>query len=156
LRPLRLAALSTRRLALGAAGAILLADQLTKWWAQRVLAAGPIDLGMVRLRLVENSGAAFGLLQGAGSLLALAAVAATVLIVLSIRTVARSSEALALGLILGGALGNLTDRLLRGPGLADGQVVDFVDLGWWPVFNVADSAISVGAVVLALGALRSH
>ena len=60
----------------------------------------------------------------------------------------------ALGLILGGALGNLTDRIVRGPEFS-GRVVDFVDLHVWPIFNVADSAIVVGALLLAFGSLRS-
>lgn len=131
-------------------------DQLTKWWAQRALWDGSVEVvsGLLWLRLVENSGAAFGLLSGAGSLLALVAIVAAVLILLSIRRLEGRWEALAMGLVLGGALGNLVDRLLRGSGLADGRVVDFVDLGWWPVFNVADAAITTGAVFLALGSLR--
>lgn len=153
---MRLAPLSLRLLALGTAALVVGADQVTKAWAVRALAGGPLSVipGVVRFRLVENSGAAFGLLQGAGSLLALAAVVAAMVIVLSFRSLRWRWEAAAMGLILGGALGNLIDRLLRGPGLADGRVVDFVDLGWWPVFNVADAAITVGAVWLAAGALR--
>jgi signal peptidase II len=59
----------------------------------------------------------------------------------------------ALGLVLGGALGNLTDRIVRGPGVS-GRVVDFIDFHVWPVFNVADSAIVIGAVLLAMGGIR--
>lgn len=133
---------------------VVAADQITKWLAVRALSDGsvPVIPGVLQFRLVENPGGAFGFLEGAGSFLALAAVAATILIFLSLRGVEDPLEATALGLILGGAIGNLTDRLLRGEGLADGRVVDFVDLGWWPVFNLADSAISVGAVLLVLGA----
>jgi signal peptidase II len=61
------------------------------------------------------------------------------------------TTALALGLVLGGALGNLADRLSRGEGMFSGQVVDFIDLQIWPVFNLADTAIVVGAVMLAVG-----
>ena len=64
-------------------------------------------------------------------------------------------SALGLGLVLGGALGNLADRALRGPGLS-GHVVDFIDLHWWPVFNVADSAIVIGAVVIAWASFREE
>jgi signal peptidase II len=66
---------------------------------------------------------------------------------------ARVVPAIALGLVLGGGIGNLTDRLLRGPHLT-GRVVDFVDLHVWPIFNVADSAIVVGTLLLALTAWR--
>jgi signal peptidase II len=60
----------------------------------------------------------------------------------------------ALGLVLGGAFGNLTDRAVRGDGLLWGRVVDFIDFHVWPVFNVADSAIVIGAVLLAMGGIR--
>jgi signal peptidase II len=66
------------------------------------------------------------------------------------RSVDRTAIAVALGLVLGGALGNLADRLFRSPGFGRGSVVDFVDLRWWPVFNVADAAITCGCVVLVL------
>lgn len=156
MRDLRLSALSTRSLSLLCALLVVAVDRLTKLWALDALADGPLEVvpGLLWLRLVENPGAAFGLLQGGGSLLALAAVVAAVLIALAIRRIDRPLEAVALGLVLGGAMGNLVDRLVRGPGLADGMVVDFIDLGWWPVFNVADAGITVGAVLLAAGALR--
>ena len=130
----------------GVAAAVVVVDQLTKTWALRSLADGPVDLvWTLRLKLTINSGAAFGLGRGLGPVLVVAAVA--VLVVLGM--LARSSSlstvgAVALGLVLGGALGNLVDRLVRD----QGGVVDFVDLQWWPVFNAADAAISVGAVLL--------
>jgi signal peptidase II len=62
--------------------------------------------------------------------------------------------AVSLGLILGGALGNLTDRAIRGDGLLSGRVVDFIDFHVWPVFNLADSAIVIGALLLAVGGIR--
>lgn len=152
---MRPAALTVRTAAVAGAAAVVGADRLTKAWAERALADGPVPLGLgVQLRLVENPGAAFGLLQGAGSLLALAAVVAAGVIFVSFRSAGRVSEALPMGLILGGAVGNLIDRVTRGPGLADGWVVDWIDLGWWPVFNLADAAITVGALWLAVGALR--
>jgi len=66
------------------------------------------------------------------------------------RSVDRRSVAVALGLVLGGALGNLADRVFRAPGFGRGSVIDFVDLRWWPVFNVADAAITCGCVLLVL------
>ena len=126
---------------------VLVADQLTKWWAATVLPGDPISLigDFLQLRYVTNSGAAFSLLQGSGSIIALVAIAVVVFIVIVVRTVPYRPEAISLGLVLGGALGNLTDRLFRGPGLLDGEVVDFVDFSFFPAFNVADSAITIGA-----------
>ena len=75
-------------------------------------------------------------------------VALVVVLVTVGRSIDRPLVAVALGLVLGGALGNLADRLFRSPGLFRGPVVDFVDLRWWPVFNLADAAITVGCLVL--------
>jgi signal peptidase II len=129
---------------------VVVADQLTKTWALNGLADGPINLigEVVRFELTRNSGAAFGLLEGAGSWLALLAVVVVVVVFLSLRHDMSAATLLALGLVLGGALGNLIDRLFRGDGLADGLVVDFIDVGWWPNFNVADSAIVIGIILI--------
>ena len=75
---------------------------------------------------------------------------AVVVIVLVIRKVERGYDAVALGLVLGGAIGNLLDRIFRGDGLLDGRVVDFLDFSFFPAFNVADSAITVGAALALL------
>ena len=148
--------MSTRTLALLVAGAVLAADQLTKWWAIQTLSDGPVIVaeGFLALRYVTNPGAAFGILPGAGSIIALAAIAAVVFILVVVRSVDLASEAAALGLVMGGALGNLTDRVFRGTGLLDGEVVDFVDFDFFPAFNLADSAITVGALLALVLALR--
>jgi signal peptidase II len=142
--------------------AIVAADQLTKW-----LVLGYFEnryprvelTGFFNLVLVFNKGAAFSLFaQAAGwqtPLLAAFALAAAVIVsVLIVRNPGRGLLCLGLALILGGALGNLIDRLRFG------HVVDFLDfhaLGWhWPAFNVADSAISVGAVILILEGFVHH
>ena len=145
-RPLR-----ARRLALtgAVAGVVVTADQLTKAWALRALDEGPVDLvWTLRLNLSFNTGAAFGLAPGLGPVL----VAVAVVLVLALLGLGRTATAtlpgaVALGLVLGGALANLADRVLRGHG---GAVVDFIDLQWWPVFNLADVAISCGVVLLVL------
>ena len=147
--------MNPRRVALIAAGVVILSDQVTKLLVVERLSDGPYVLidGFLQLRLVRNPGAAFGLLPGAGSIIALVAVAAAVMIFLVAGRLERHPEAWALGLVLGGAVGNLIDRVFRGPGLFDGKVVDFVDFDFFATFNVADSAITVGAglaVVLAL------
>ena len=95
--------------------------------------------------------------QGSGFGPAIAVVGLLVVVALLV-SVGRSSSRyypVAIGLIIGGALGNVTDRLFRDPGWLRGAVVDFIDLQWWPIFNVADMAIVVGGVLLILSTLRA-
>jgi signal peptidase II len=134
----------------GIGAAVVAVDQLTKEWALRALHDGPVHLAWtLQLKLTINSGAAFGLGRGLGPVLIVAGLGVTVVLVIAARSVSLGrGGTLALGLVLGGALGNLADRLFRD----QGGVVDFVDLQWWPVFNMADVAISVGAVLLAFTA----
>ncbi len=148
--------MTTRRVALLISAAVIAVDQLTKWWVVSTLPGDPIELipGVLYLRYVTNPGAAFGLLPGAGSLIALGAIAAAVLIMMMVHRLPGRLEVVAMGLVLGGALGNLGDRLFRGPGLLDGRVVDFIDFEYFPAFNVADSAITVGALLLIVDAFR--
>lgn len=127
-------------------------DQLAKTWALRVLADRTIDLvGSLRLRLVFNTGSAFSIGAGLGPVLALVGVVVVVVLLRASRDLVGTPALVALGLVLGGAVGNLADRVLRGgEGLLSGAVVDFVDLQWWPVFNVADTAICAGVALLAV------
>jgi signal peptidase II len=136
------------------AGSVVVLDRATKVWAEHALAA-PRDLldGVLTLRLTTNSGGAFSLGDRAPLLFAAAAIVVCAAIAVTSFRARPSAQAVALGLILGGASGNLLDRLLRGPGLS-GRVIDFIDLHVWPVFNAADAAIVVGALLLALVALR--
>lgn len=138
-----------------AAAATYVADRLTKVWAERALAEGPIRLvpGVLQLNYTTNSGGAFGLGRSAPWLFAGATILVCTAIVLASFRVSRTLTAAGLGLVLGGALGNLTDRLLRGPGVS-GRVVDFIDFHVWPVFNVADSAIVIGAVLILFATAR--
>jgi signal peptidase II len=133
------------------AAAVVAVDQVSKWWAVRALARHPYGLGPVRLTLSHNRGAAFGLGAGAVPVVAAAAVVLVVVLVMMGRAATSRAGAVATGLLLGGALGNLGDRVLRSPGLLRGAVVDFIDLRWWPVFNVADSAITIGCLLLLVG-----
>lgn len=135
---------------------VIVIDQLTKLWADRRLVAGPctpegdecIDLLFsLRLHLVYNEGAAFSTGTELGPVFGLAAIVmSAVLFVLARRRTDRLGQVL-FGLIAGGAIGNLIDRVFRADdGLLSGAVIDFVDVQWWPVFNVADSAVVVGVV----------
>jgi signal peptidase II len=134
------------------AAAVLAADQATKSWALAHLADHSVHVvWTLRLSLSFNSGIAFGLGQGLAPLLVVLAVVVLAVLVGMGRSLTGASTVVALGLVLGGAAGNLTDRLVRHHG---GAVVDFIDLRWWPVFNVADAAITCGAALMALSTLR--
>lgn len=138
------------------AGLAYLLDRLTKAWVEGSLQGRPpvhvID-GVLDLRFTTNSGGAFSLGQSAPWLFAGATIAVSVAIMITAFRHTSLLTAAALGLVLGGALGNLTDRVVRGSGLG-GRVVDFIDFHVWPVFNAADASIVVGAVLLALTAFR--
>jgi signal peptidase II len=148
---------------IGAVAAVVLAlDQLTKWWAVEELANGRVVdvVWTLRFKLAYNTGSAFSLAQGRGALISVLALVVVAVLLRTGRHATRPLTALALGLVVGGALGNLADRAFRdGPGdqgFLGGAVVDFVDLQWWPVFNLADSAIVVGAVLLVMGSWREE
>jgi signal peptidase II len=109
----------------------------------------------VQLVFTTNSGGAFSIGRSAPWLFVAATVVVSAVIVITAFRHSSVLTAAALGLVLGGALGNLTDRAVRGPGFS-GHVVDFIDVWRWPVFNLADSAIVVGAVLLGWSGLRSR
>ncbi|MGH2820590.1 MAG: signal peptidase II [Candidatus Rokuibacteriota bacterium] len=134
-------------LLLGVALAILVADQITKELAIAALSDGHIDLveGVLTLRITLNPGGAFGFLPGIPELFLVATALVILLILVWAHRIQRTGLAAALGLVLGGGLGNLFDRIFRDFG---GRVVDFVDLHVWPVFNLADSAIVVGVAAI--------
>lgn len=152
------------RWALPAVLTVAVVDQLTKRWALDRLIPGSCDtpdacidlVAGARLHLVFNTGAAFARGQGFGEVLGVLVGAITVaLLIAAARRVDRLGPIL-LGLVAGGAIGNLIDRVTRAEdGFLSGAVVDFVDLGWWPVFNVADAAVVCGVVgFVALAWLR--
>jgi len=149
----------SRRLAAllyGTAAATYLVDRVSKLWVEQALSgreAVQVIPGFLRFTYTTNSGGAFGLGQSAPLLFAGATLLVSVFIVVTSFRLPRPLVAVALGLVLGGALGNLTDRVVRGPGLS-GRVIDFIDLRVWPVFNLADSAVVIGAILLAIASLQ--
>lgn len=154
---MRTTSIRASRLTAAAIGAVVvLVDQLTKTWARAALDDSVIDLipGFLRLALAENSGAAFGLFKGGGQIIAVLAVVAVGIIFVAFKAVDRWWDLIGLGLVLGGAVGNLVDRVTRGDGLLDGRVTDWIDLWFIPNFNIADASISIGVALLLLGALR--
>jgi len=106
------------------------------------------------LQLTRNPGAAFGLAGGATVLFTLVALGVVVFIIATARRLRSRGWAVALGLLLGGALGNLGDRLFRDPGPLRGHVVDWIHLSHWPIFNLADTAIVLGGVLAVILSLR--
>ncbi|HVL25732.1 MAG TPA: signal peptidase II [Thermomicrobiales bacterium] len=137
---------------------VLLADQLLKLvmiaWIGRGAETHRWELAgrLVAFEYVENYGAAFGILPGQTALLTVVAVAITIGCVLLMRREAQSHPvaAIAIGLIVGGALGNLLDRVRLG------YVVDFIAIGIWPKFNLADTMISIGIVLMLWSGMREH
>jgi signal peptidase II len=150
------------RLLLALAAGVLLLDLVTKVVVVATIAPGEdIRLlgGLLYLTQLRNVGAAFSFAEGATVLFSMIAVVVAVVIVRSARRMFSTGWAVALGLVLGGAVGNLIDRIFRDPGFLRGGVVDFLsvfapDGRIWPVFNVADSAIICGGVLGAFMALR--
>ena len=139
-----------------AAAVVVALDQLSKHWALSALQDEPIDLiGTLRLKLTFNDSAAFSLGGGRTTLIALIGLVVVGFLVHFGWRAERTLWAAGLGVILGGALGNLSDRAFReGGGFLGGHVVDFIDLQWWPVFNVADMSLWVGLGLLALASWR--
>ena len=115
----------------------------------------PVIDGVLHWTLQRNPGAAFGLFQRAPVVFTVLAIAIAAVIIAIAPRVQDSLNAVALGLVLGGALGNLTDRLFRPPGPFRGRVIDFIDFRVWPTFNVADIAVVVGAGLLAIASFRA-
>jgi signal peptidase II len=137
--------------------AVLAVDQAAKWLAvEHLTGAAPISVvgDLLRLRLLYNSGAAFSIGTGMTWVLTLLAAVVVVVVVRASARLGSRGWAVALGLLLGGALGNLTDRVLRQPGFPSGHVVDFIAYGDWFVGNVADIAIVVAAGLVVLLGLR--
>ncbi|WP_430594457.1 signal peptidase II [Isoptericola sp. QY 916] len=139
------------------AALVLLIDQLTKWWAESALVWGddpkPLIGELLQLRLIYNPGAALSIATGMTWILTIVVVIVVVVIVRAIRRIGSTGWAVALGLLLGGALGNLGDRFFREPGFARGHVVDFIDYGVF-VGNVADIAIVAAAVLIVILSFR--
>lgn len=147
--------MSNRTFAVTIAVVVLVLDQLTKWVAVETLDRPARLIGeFLRLRIIRNPGGAFGSLQNAGVLLGIIAIGAVFILVRLTESAERRTDATAFGLILGGAMGNLTDRIFRGDGFLDGAVVDFIDFNFFPAFNVADSAVTIGALLAVVISLR--
>lgn len=134
-------------------------DQITKNIAEDVLSDGstrPFIGELLQFHLVYNPGAAFSMGTGSTGLLTILAVTVCIVIVWNARRLGSVPWAIGLGLLLGGALGNLIDRLTREPGFGKGHVVDFLMLPNFPIFNIADIGVTTAAALIVLLSLRGH
>jgi len=133
------------------AAVVLALDQLLKLLVVLLMEPGQsvtVIPGVLDITYSTNTGAAFGIMKGSGQVLFLVAMVVVVLTVAWFYYTRHQEGAwsfIALGMVIGGALGNLVDRLFRG------KVIDFIDLGWWPVFNLADVAIVTGVIIFVVG-----
>lgn len=139
-------------LPVGIALAVVAADQATKQMAKALFSDADVWVidGFFGFTFVENPGAAFSLFGEAGPLFGVAAILVTIGVLWVLRRPHPTLERVALGLVMGGALGNLVDRIIRGDGILDGKVIDWVNLWWIPTFNLADATLTVAVVLLVI------
>ncbi len=133
------------------AAVVVVLDQLTKTWALHHLRNGPRHVvWTLRLDLTFNTGIAFSQASGSTAVVTVVAAVVVVLLLVIARRTRGALTGVVLGLVIGGAVGNLVDRLVRHH---NGAVIDFIDLRWWPVFNLADAAITIGVVIAVVRAV---
>jgi signal peptidase II len=135
---------------------IAVLDQMSKAWALRDLADGRVIhvIWTLQFNLTYNRGMAFSRGTGVGPIIGVIGLVVVVMLLLSLRRADNVLTRLATGLIIGGAMGNILDRLFRDSGWMRGAVIDFIDFQWWPVFNVADMAIMIGAATMIVAMLK--
>lgn len=147
--------MSVKRLPISAGLLALVAatvDQVTKWWALRALADGPIDIvPTVTLRLLLNDGASFSTGAGNGRLVGILVLGVIGYLVWLMNRHELRAGVLILAVVLGGAIGNALDRLFRAEhGFLTGHVIDFIDVSWFAVFNLADICVVLGSIAFGL------
>ncbi|MFM8947242.1 MAG: signal peptidase II [Actinomycetota bacterium] len=147
--------LSLARLSIVVAAVAVVIDQITKAWAVDHLGDGHVDhvIWTLQFNLAYNNGMAFGRGQGWGPLIGILATIIVVVLLLSLGKQSGRVARWSTGLIIGGAVGNIVDRIFRGDGFMHGSVVDFIDFQWFPIFNVADICVNVGGALMVMGFL---
>ena len=123
---------------------VVFLDQLSKFIIRAYLEPGDIIGGTFAITYVTNKGGIFGILHGWGFIFTMAAIIGIVVILIALRSIRSKAIKIALSLALGGAIGNLIDRIIFG------EVLDFIKLGFWPVFNIADASITLSMVIIVL------
>ncbi|HEY5890217.1 MAG TPA: signal peptidase II [Acidimicrobiia bacterium] len=142
--------------AVSIAAGVVIADLLTKRYAAIHFTGGDVEVipGFLSFTYTENPGAAFSSFQAGGPFLALAAVAVIGYLLFALRSDRPLLEVVGFGFVIGGAAGNLADRIWRAETFLDGTVIDWIDLWFIPTFNLADTAITVAVVLLIIDAWR--
>jgi signal peptidase II len=156
--PLRRRRLSSPALTALIVPIVLALDQLTKRWAVSELTGREPRhvIWTLQWNLTRNSGMAFSQAQGIGPFIGIGALLVVIWLAWTSRMLTSRVTAVAAGLIAGGALGNLADRLFRGDRFLHGAVIDFIDFQWFPIFNVADMAIDIGGAIFVLWTIFGH
>lgn len=144
--------------ALSIAVAVVTADLLTKRYASLNFTDAPVEVipGFLTFTYTENPGAAFSLFQDGGQVIGVIAIGIAAFILGILRAERPRFEVIVLGLVLGGALGNVFDRIFRGDGFLDGKVIDWIDLWWIPTFNIADASVTIAVALLLIYTWRTR
>jgi signal peptidase II len=142
---------------LGIGAGVVILDLVTKRFAALTFAGSPVEVipGFFGFTYVENPGGAFGFLRDGGVVIGVAAVIVTVIVLVAMARERPAIETVALGFVVGGALGNLVDRFARGDGIIDGPVIDWIELSVIPTFNIADASVTLAVSLLLIHAWRS-
>ena len=149
--------MNTRILLLLIALPVIVVDRITKAWAEANLQLGqPQEIlgSFLQFNLVYNPGAAFSIFTDATWVFTVFAISFSVFLIVFAGRIVRLPWKIAAGLGLGGAIGNLIDRIVNEPGIAQGHVVDFIMIPYWPIFNIADSSMSIAVVIIIIASLR--
>ena len=157
---MRVPLLLTRRylIGLGIAAGVVVVDLLTKRHAALNFETSPVEIipGFFGFTYVENPGGAFGFFQNGGVVIGVAALIVSIVVLFALGADRPRLETVALGFVLGGALGNLIDRFARGEGLIDGPVIDWIELWIIPTFNIADFSVTIAVSLLLIHAWRTR
>jgi signal peptidase II len=145
-------------LGLGIAAAVVAADLLTKRYAALTFNGDPVEIipGFFGFTYLENPGGAFGFFQNGGVVIGIAAIVVTIIVLFAMAVDRPTFETVALGLVVGGALGNLVDRFARGEGIIDGPVIDWIELSLIPTFNLADASVTVAVALILIQSWRTR
>ena len=143
---------------LGIGAAVVVADLVTKRHAAINFDGNPVEVipGFFGFTYLENPGGAFGMFQSGGVIIGIAAVIVTIVVLVALASARPMTETVALGLVVGGAFGNLIDRFARGPGIIDGPVIDWIELWLIPTFNLADASVTVAVALLVIHTWRTR
>ena len=149
--------MNTRARLLVIASPLIVVDRITKVWAENNLQFGkPQEVigSLLQFNLVYNPGAAFSIFTDATWVFTLSAIAFAIFILVFANRITTTPWKIAAGLGLGGAIGNLIDRIVNEPGIGQGHVIDFLMMPYWPIFNVADASMSTAVAIIVIASLR--